>query len=206
MKKLIALLIAFFLCLSASFVGCNSNELTADDGLGTTETSAINGGRNAETVGESGAETEKGVTGSDESGYPSVGESGNGETADVTEDGSGFLVFSVYSDGETYAVSGIESGKYNVVGIPAEWNGKAVTRILPQAFWGSKIAEIRIPETIIEIGGYAFDGTGLVRAVFERTDGWSAGDKQVVATTLSNVGYAATYLRQTYKGYVWTKK
>ena len=184
MKKLIALLVAFFLCSSVSFVGCSSNELTADDGFGTTETSAINGGRNSETVVES----------------------GNGETADVTEDGSGFLVFSVCSDGETCAVSGIESGKYNVVGIPAEQNGKAVTRILPQAFLGSKIAEIRIPETIIEIGGYAFDGTGLVRAVFERTDGWSAGDKQVVAATLSNVGYAATYLRQTYKGYVWTRK
>lgn len=197
MKKLIALLIAFFFCLSACFAGCNSNGLAADDDSKSTETSDINGGRGAAEGGENGAETEKGDTG---------GESGNGDTDGVTQDGSDCLVFSVNTDGETYAVSGIERGEYKVVSIPAERNGKAVTRVLTQAFSNSKIAEIRIPGTVTEIGGYAFDGTGLIRAVFDRPDGWSAGEKQVGAATLSNASYAATYLRQTLKGEVWTRK
>lgn len=189
MKKLIALLIALFLCFSACFAGCNSNGLTADDDSKSTETSDINGGRGAA-----------------EGGSSTGGESGNGDTDGVTQDGSDCLVFSVNTDGETYAVSGIERGEYIVVSIPAERNGKAVTRILTQAFSGSKIAEIRIPGTVTEIGGYAFDGTGLIRAVFDRHDGWSAGEKQVGAATLSNASYAATYLRQTLKGEVWTRK
>lgn len=206
MKKLIALLIALFLCMSACFAGCNSNGLAADDDSKSAETSDINGGRVAAEGGESGAETEKGDTAGDKGGSSTGGESGNGDTDGVTQDGSDCLVFSVNTDGETYAVSGIECGEYIVVSIPAERNGKAVTRILTQAFSGSKIAEIRIPGTVTEIGGYAFDGTGLIRAVFDRPDGWSAGEKQVGAVTLSNASYAATYLRQTLKGEIWTRK
>lgn len=68
------------------------------------------------------------------------------------------LEYELNSDGESYAVKGFDktSGGRTVI-IPAEYDGKPVTRIADYAFTsGRYIKSVTIPDSVTSIGGYAF--------------------------------------------------
>jgi len=67
-----------------------------------------------------------------------------------------------------------------------------VTHIERYAFYSCKsLSEFTVPEEVEYIGTYAFRKcSGLVGALtFEKTSGWSAGDKKISATELTFMGY-----------------
>lgn len=83
------------------------------------------------------------------------------------------LVFGLLSDGNSYAVLGIENGVSEII-IPETYRGKPVTAIMSEAFRGlTELEKIFIPASVTEIGQYAFDGCeNLEEAEFAVPDGW----------------------------------
>lgn len=79
------------------------------------------------------------------------------ETIPVITDPSEGLSFTLNSDGESYAVSGIGECKDTVVTIPSEYRGLPVTEIADGAFRANRqIKKVILPDTIKKIGSYAF--------------------------------------------------
>ncbi len=63
------------------------------------------------------------------------------------------------NEDDTYTVTGIGAITSQVVVIPAEYNGKAVTAIAAYAFENQRfIGEVVIPESVTTVGEYAFKG------------------------------------------------
>ena len=78
----------------------------------------------------------------------------------IDYDGTAGLDFYPLQDG-TY---GVEMGKtkyLNEIIIPATYNGKAVTQILPYAFANCYATSITIPSSVTTIGSHAFDGAKI---------------------------------------------
>ena len=83
---------------------------------------------------------------------------------------------------------------------------QSLTYIGAHTFYGDKaLVSIRIPTQVTHIGAYAFyDCSSLTIAIFEAPSGWYVNGSRVTATT--NSGTSATYLRQKYATYAWTKE
>ena len=88
----------------------------------------------------------------------------------------------------------------------------SVTTIGDDAFSDcTGLTSIIIPNSVIEIGDCAFSGcTRLTSVIFKDTSGWyvnrNVGASSGTAVDVSNPSTAATYLKNTYKGYNWYKK
>ena len=80
--------------------------------------------------------------------------------------------------------------------IPSTYNGKAVTKILSGAFCDAlNLTEIIIPNTIIEIGSYAFDCCSNLKIVdFENVDNWCVVRNMIDSAVLADKALAAEYL------------
>ena len=87
--------------------------------------------------------------------------------------------------------------------------------VIPDGFvcinqWSLSLCEsltsVTIPDSVIEIGASAFRScTALMSALFEVTEGWSAGSTALSASDLANPETAATYLKNTYNSSSWTR-
>lgn len=84
------------------------------------------------------------------------------------EEAKGNISFVLNEDGQSYSVTG--DINYLVTGeiiVPSTYNGLPVTRVKEKAFSHSHMSSIRLPDTIIEIGEYAFgDCYGLREVSF----------------------------------------
>ena len=94
--------------------------------------------------------------------------------------------------------------------IPSEINGVPVTEIDENAFAGSKLESITIPETIKVIGKNAFkDCDKLMTVIFENAEGWYCvtpdGDVAFEAIELQDTDMASIYLAFLYFEYDWKK-
>ena len=82
-----------------------------------------------------------------------------------------------------------------------------VTRFYDNAFYGcSALASINIPIAVMTINARVFaDCTALTSAIFEDTEGWTAGTTALASADLADPATAAKYLTSTYYSKVWTK-
>ena len=89
--------------------------------------------------------------------------------------------------------------------IPSQYNGKQVTRIADDAFYGSYgIKSEVIPYTVTSIGTFAFyDCANLTKVTFKDPDGWSAGYSDLSSDDLSDPEEAAYFLTDKYCFYEW---
>lgn len=76
-----------------------------------------------------------------------------------------------------------------------------------EAFSGcTSLKEIALSASVNAIGANAFTGcTALSSAVFEETEGWTAGGRSLAADSLSNAATAAVYLTDAYVADEWTR-
>lgn len=83
----------------------------------------------------------------------------------------------------------------------------SITSIGERAFYGcSSLAEITIPAGVTSIGSYAFNGcSALTSATFENTSGWKTTNASISSYNLADKSTAATYLKDKYLKYVWTR-
>ena len=72
------------------------------------------------------------------------------------ENASEGLAYTLSNDGTCYIVSGIGTCTDTDIVIPREYNGKPVTIIGGQAFYGANITSVTIPDSVTTIYGYAF--------------------------------------------------
>lgn len=87
--------------------------------------------------------------------------------AEMTEEESGELEFSLTSDGQNYKVTGIGSHKGTTVTIPDTYKDKSVVYIATDAFKNNRdIKKVIIPATVTQISKGAFDGCSSL-ATFE---------------------------------------
>lgn len=99
----------------------------------------------------------------------------------IISEGTQGLIYSLLPSGSSYAVSGYEGDAETVI-VPATYKGKLVTAIAANAFASKTyIKEIVIPQTVTEIGSYAFSGSfdaimRLENVVFEQTKLNKIGD------------------------------
>ena len=92
--------------------------------------------------------------------------------------------------------------------------GNRVTKIGEEAFISCyKLTDITIPDSVTEIGIEAFGYCDkLTRAVFKAPSGWKVLSKDGNTTEninqadLENTSKAATYLKDTYRGYTWRRQ
>ena len=88
---------------------------------------------------------------------------------------------------------------------------EGVTSVGAAAFHGcSSLEAITIPNSVIHIGREAFAGTSsLLSVTFAETNGWIVTDGSAEsarsATELADPAKAATYLKSTYRDYIWTR-
>ena len=69
------------------------------------------------------------------------------------------------------------------------------------------LKNITIPDGVTSIGSYAFrDCVSLTSVTFVNPNGWSAESKHLLASDLSDPETAATYLKDTYRYYMWTRE
>ena len=81
-----------------------------------------------------------------------------------------------------------------------------LTSIGYNTFQDSNLSSIEIPSGVTGIGHNAFSGTPLTTVTFTNPNGWSIGGTVALSSTdLSNTSTAATYLKDTYGAYDWTR-
>lgn len=83
-----------------------------------------------------------------------------------TEEAKGNIAFVLNEDGQSYSVTG--DINYLVTGeiiVPSTYNGLPVTRVKERGFALARMTSIRLPDTIVEIGEYAF-GDSYLREVY----------------------------------------
>ena len=109
-------------------------------------------------------------------------------------------------------------------------SGSVLESIGENAFWGcTQLTSVEIPDSATSIGEDAFrscsslttatigsginfigEGAfsfgGLTSAVFKNKIGWKAGDTEINSTDLASTATAATYLKDTYRSYDWTRE
>ena len=87
----------------------------------------------------------------------------SGATTYTIEEPTAELAYTLIDDGSAYEVSkGTYLGENKNVVIAAKFNGKPVTRIASNAFYGSSLISVQIPSTVKTIGEAAFrDCAGL---------------------------------------------
>ena len=144
-------------------------------------------------------------------------------SSDDTDNNDCGLDFYPLPDG-TYGVMAGKSLYLDKITIPATYNEKAVTQILPEAFKNApNLKEIIIPDCVTSIGDYAFEGcigltsvtignsvtsigervfsgcTGLTSVEFKNTVGWKMSSASISSTDLDDKAKAAAYLTNTYK-------
>ena len=90
--------------------------------------------------------------------------------------------------------------------------GNRVTSIGYYAFYNcSSLTSIEIPNSVTNISAGAFFGCGLASVTFKNPNGWKRSDREylegisILATDLSNISIAATYLKSTYCYYYWKR-
>ena len=125
---------------------------------------------------------------------------------------------SVSSTGTTTGGTGIQSDIFRIRGtilygfIDGQTCSMAeipdgVTEIASSAFLNvSLLSIVHIPASVTKICAGAFEGTGLTKAVFENTTGWSASSTSITASDLNDWENAAEYLKNTYKNMTWTRE
>ncbi len=69
----------------------------------------------------------------------------------------------------------------------------------------TNLTSITIPSSITSISDYVFQRSGLTTAIFEDTEGWTAGSTALSSSDLADSTTAATYLKTTYVYQTWTK-
>lgn len=123
--------------------------------------------------------------------------------ADTNEYG---LDFYSLPDG-TYGVMAGNSKYLEKIVIPEKYNGKAVTKILDNAFGSApNLKELVIPDSVTSIGSAAFYGCSSLTSIeFKKTEGWKAGSTAISSTDLEDKGKAAEYLTDTYVSDSWTR-
>lgn len=91
------------------------------------------------------------------------------QTKDVKADSiSGFWSYEEYEDG-TIGITAY-SGLDEDIGIPAQINGKKVVKIASEAFKNNiNIKTVEIPSTVTTIGAQAFAGSGLISVTIPET-------------------------------------
>jgi hypothetical protein len=82
----------------------------------------------------------------------------------------------------------------------------SVTDIGAYSFVQCTLSSITIPQNVASIGAGAFNAcNNLTSVTFEDTEGWDAGGTALASADLANPATAATYLKTTYAGKLWTK-
>ena len=66
------------------------------------------------------------------------------------------LVFELNQDGNSYAITGVGSVTAETIVVPATYNGKPVTVVADKAFYAINVVTLILPDSITEIGEYAF--------------------------------------------------
>ena len=78
------------------------------------------------------------------------------------------LTFTLSSDGESYTVTGIGDFNGDRLTVPSHYDGKPVSAIGDNAFYGTQIKYVRIPGTVKSVGFMAFAScTSLTEAVID---------------------------------------
>lgn len=91
-------------------------------------------------------------------GSENVGGNGDVGGGDNTDSTTAILEFNLNVDRNAYSVSGIQNRNSGTeANIPATYNNLPVTAIGRNAFWGSKIAKVTIPDSVTSIGESAFE-------------------------------------------------
>ena len=86
--------------------------------------------------------------------------------AENTEDnGENVLDFSLTADGTGYVVNGLLEYGNEYLDIPSLYNGKPVVKINNNAFTGSNIKSVKIPDTVTSIGDDAFSNCNSLLGV-----------------------------------------
>ncbi len=157
--KVIAIVVGAALAVSAAvggiYIATNNSdtEITEEDDNDGGENYGDNGDENngennGENSGENGENTPPAHTHTYENGFCTV--------CGAKEPSKG-LEFTLNADGESYSVSGRGSCRDAHIVIPATHEGKPVTDIAMEAFWGTRRIEgITLPNSIKTIGEWAF--------------------------------------------------
>ena len=83
-------------------------------------------------------------------------------SVNATDTATADLKFALNSDGKSYSVTGYTGGAVNKLIIPAEYEGKPITKIGDNAFYSNQsIKEIVLPNTITEIGSESFSHSSV---------------------------------------------
>ena len=113
-------------------------------------------------------------------------------TQDSTKQDYSYLDFTLKDD-DTYSVKINANYKNSIteVIIPSTYNGKKVTTIPQEAFYGcNSLKTVNIPSSVIEIGNYAFYGIGTLSEVtFDDPNNWYAiwaGNKEDYSSKVSD--------------------
>ncbi len=84
---------------------------------------------------------------------------------DVLADGTEGLSFAPSEDGTSVICTGLGTSTDYVIFIPSTYNGLPVRGIAPEAFYGSQILYIYIPNTVTSIGNRAFYKCGFLQSI-----------------------------------------
>lgn len=140
------------------------------------------------------------------------------------------LLYAIAADGgEYYILINIGTCTDTAIIVPDVYEGLPVAAIEGEAFSGTDIVSVFIPESVTEIGASAFAGceklesvtigsnvtyigpgafeecTSLTSVTFKTTEGWTVEDGTAIAKAdLANAATAAKYLTDTYLDYEWS--
>ena len=132
-----------------------------------------------------------------------------GYSGEITTDGT-FLFQGPSSDGEAYALYGVEDGvraALTDVTVPATYNGLPVRDILSECFMGCKnMTSLTIPESVIALGSDVFVGCGKLTVIkLEGTSPFGLPDEDAFkgASPSLKIYYPRTAGNAYTGGYTW---
>lgn len=99
-----------------------------------------------------------------------------------------------------------DSAFANLTSLKTVMIGSGVKTIGTQAFAScTSLTNITIPQNVTTIGANAFKSAGLTKVTFMGTSSWKVGSSTITSTRLANTTTAASYLKQGYASYTWTR-